>query len=71
LPKIHEIEYTASALSFLVSSNQATILQSSLKKYASENFYFQKLPENFNRNLVILSRTLSDQELFLRKNNTQ
>ena len=72
LPKIHEIEYTASPLSFLVSSNQATILpESSLKKYASENFYFQKLPENFNRNLVIFSRTLSDQELFLRKNNTQ
>ncbi|WP_195935873.1 LysR family transcriptional regulator [Lactococcus lactis] len=67
LPKIHEIEHTVSALAFLNSKNQATLLpESSLKKVASENFYFYKLPEKFNRKLSLVSRNLQIQDLFFK-----
>ncbi|EQC55259.1 hypothetical protein LLT5_01175 [Lactococcus cremoris subsp. cremoris TIFN5] len=62
LPKIHEIEYTASALSFLVSSNQATILQSSLKNMHQKIFIFK----NFQK--ISIVTLLYYQEPCLTKN---
>jgi DNA-binding transcriptional LysR family regulator len=67
LPKIHEIEYTMSALAFLNSENQASLLpESSLKKISSDNLYFHKLPKKFNRKLSLVSRNLQVQDLFFK-----